>query len=250
MRRFAIRTLVLPSMLLTALAGQSSHAYDYTAPVPLHTIANFDPANGIIPFPNNLLLQGTTDLTLNIPLPADPAQAGPVLALNSLDGFSTIAPWSTTFPNALTPGSVVGGQTVHVFQVTLTGPGGGVTGVVRELASPQEYVATLASNAATGSTLAIVPTAPLKQLTSYMAVLTNGITDSTGAAVRSSLIYLLSKRTSPLCIGGTTSTIPALPASEACALEPLRQLTNLQEAAASKAGVNAPNIVLSWVATT
>ena len=247
MRRFAIRTLVLPSMLLTALAGQSAHAYDYTAPVPFHTIANFDPNNGIIPFPNNLLLRGTTDLTLNIP---NPTQIDPVSSLNSLDGFSTIAPWSTTFPAALTPSSVVGGQTVHLFQVTLTGPGGGVTGVVRELASPQEYVATLASNTATGSTLAIVPTAPLKQLTSYMAVLTNGITDATGRPVRSSLIYLLSKRTTPLCTGGTTSTVPALPASEACALEPLRQLTNLQEAAAIKAGVSSAHIVLSWVATT
>ena len=249
MRRFAIRTLALPSLLLTALAGQSVQAYDYTAPVVFHTVANFDPSNGVIPFPNNLLLQGTTDLTLNIPVPTNPAQAGPVLALNALDGFSTVAPWSTTFPAPLTASTVVGGQSVHVFQVTLTGPGGGATGVVRELASPQEYVAVLAANSAAGATLAIVPTAPLKQLTSYMAVLTNGITDSTGLPVRASLIYSFAKRPGALCVGGV-STLRALPASEACALEPLRQLVNSQEAAASHAGVNAGNIVLSWVATT
>ncbi|HEY8011317.1 MAG TPA: hypothetical protein VIE67_10000 [Rudaea sp.] len=249
MRRFAIRTLALPSLLLTVLAGQSAQAYDYTAPVPFHTVANFDPSKGVIPFPNNLLLLGTTDLTLNIPVPSNPAQAGPVLALNALDGFSTVAPWSTTFPTALTASTVVGGHSVHVFQVTLTGPGGGVTGVVRELASPQEYVAVLAANSATGATLAIVPTAPLKQVTSYMAVVTNGITDSTGLPVRASLIYSFAKRPGALCVGGA-STLRALPASEACALEPLRQLVNSQEAAASHAGVNAGNIVLSWVATT
>ncbi len=45
MRRFAIRTLALPSLLLAVMAGQSAQAYDYTAPVPFHTIANFDPTS-------------------------------------------------------------------------------------------------------------------------------------------------------------------------------------------------------------
>jgi pimeloyl-ACP methyl ester carboxylesterase len=254
MRRFAIRTKTLPLLTLSAtllavLAGQSAYAYDYTAPVRFHTVARFDPSVSVVPFPTNLLLQGTTDLTLNVPVPSNPTQAGLVNALNSVDGFSTIAPWSTTFSSALTASSVVGGHSVHVYEVTLTGPGGGVTGVVRELASPQEYVATLASNPATGATLAIVPTAPLKQLTSYMAVLTNGITDSAGVPVRSALVYSFSKRTSPLCTGGV-STIPALPANQACPLEPLRQLTNLQEAAAGRAGVTPGSIILSWTATT
>jgi pimeloyl-ACP methyl ester carboxylesterase len=249
MRRFAIRTLTLPAVLLTALAGQSAQAYDYTAPVVFHTVASFDPSNSIVPFPTNLLLQGTTDLTLNIPVANASNYGDPTVALNALDGFSTTSAWSTGFSQPLTASSVVGGKTVHVYQVTLTGPGGGVTGVVRELASPQEYVATLASNAASGATLAIIPTAPLKQLTSYMAVLTNGITDATGAPVRSSLIYGFAKRTSALCTNGV-STVPALPASQACALEPLRKLTNSQEAAAAAAGVPAASIVLSWTATT
>jgi hypothetical protein len=44
--------------------------------------------------------------------------------------------------------------------------------------------------------------------------------------------------------------VPALPASQACALEPLRQLTNAQEAAATAAGVAAGSIINSWVMTT
>lgn len=253
MRSRVLRALALPSVLLVALAGQSVHAYDYTAPVPLHTVANFDPSSSIVPFPTNLLLLGTTDLTLNIPVANATNYGDPQVALNALDGFSTVAPWSTTFSAELTASSVLGGSTVHVYEVTLTGPGGGVTGIVRELQSPQEYVATLASNTAAGADLVIVPTAPLKQLTSYMAVLTNGILDSTSMPVRSSLIYALSKRTSALCTSGGASTIPALPASQACALEPLRQLTNSQEAAASAFSadpVDPSTIVLSWVATT
>jgi pimeloyl-ACP methyl ester carboxylesterase len=250
MRRFSF-SLIPPFLLLTAFAGQSAHAYDYTAPVPLHTTAQFDPTTGAVPFPTDLLRQGSTDLTLNIPIaPGTPAaQVALYDALNSLDGFSTTAPWSTTFPAPLTAGSVAGGQSVHLYEVKTDAATGAVLGVVRELASPQEYVATLAANSATGATLALVPTRPLKQLASYMAVLTNGITDVTGAPVRPSLIYGFAKRTSPLCANGKT-TLPALPAAQACALEPLRQLTNLQEAAAKTAGVDPANIILSWTATT
>ena len=248
MRSFAIRAAALPCALLSLLSA-GAHAYDYTAPVPLHTIANFDPSNSIVPFPIDLLRQGSKDLTINAPVPSNPAQAGPVSALNALDGFSTTAPWSTSFSTSLTASSVVGGSTVRVFEVSTSAGTGAVTGVKSELKSPQQFVATLASNATTGATLAIVPTAPLKQLTSYMVVVTNGITSSTGTPIRSSLIYALAKRTTPLCTGGA-STLPALPATEACALEPLRQLTNLQEAAASAAGVTAGNIVISWTATT
>jgi pimeloyl-ACP methyl ester carboxylesterase len=82
-----------------------------------------------------------------------------------------------------------------------------------------------------------------------MAVLTNGIKNAAGGTVRGSLTYLLSQRTTPLCVGGQ-STVPALPAARACALEPLRQLTNSQVAAASAAGVAADSIVMTWVATT
>jgi pimeloyl-ACP methyl ester carboxylesterase len=245
MRRFAIRTLTLPALILAALAGQSAQAYDYTAPVAFHTVASFDPSNSIVPFPTNLLLQGTKDLTLNIPVANASNYADPQVALNALDGFSTIAPWSTTFSQPLTSSSIKTG--IHVYEVTLTGPGGGVTGVVRELKYGTDYLAGTAS--ATSTTLAIFPLIPLKQLTTYMVVLTNSILDSTGAPVRPSLIYGFAKRPSALCTNGV-STVPALPASQACALEPLRQLTNSQEAAAAAAGVPAASVVLSWTATT
>lgn len=223
--------------------------------------ARFDPATSTVPFPTNLLLSGTKDLTLNLPT-KNPANFGdPTVALNALDGFSTVAPWSTTFSVTPKAASVIAGQTVRMFEVVLTGPGGGVTKVVREL-TDKEFVTVVAPSDTAGKTLAIVPTVPLKQLTSYMVViLGNGgrdlqpphgqasITDAMGNDVTADQTYFLAKRTKPLCVSGT-STEPLLPASSACALEPLRQLINSQETAAEKVGIDPSRIVLSWVATT
>lgn len=235
------------ALSLGTLAAHDALAYDYTAPVPPHTVAGFDPSKGVIPFPNNLLLQGTTDLTLNIPVDPTAADAGPKLAMNALDGFSTTAPWSMTFSAPLAAASVAG--SVHLYEVTLSGPGGGVTGVVRELQSPQEFVATLAPSDTNGATLAIVPTKPLKQRTSYLAVVTNSLKDAGGKAVRGSFTYQLAEGKSALCSGGH-STAPFLPDAQACQLEPLRQLVNSQEAAAYGAGVAPGSIAMSWTATT
>jgi dienelactone hydrolase len=245
-----ITAAAVASLFLTVCTVRDARAdYDYTAPVTFHTVASFDPANSVVPFPTNLLLSGSADLTLNIPS-ADPTDfSDPKVAMSALDGFSTVAPWSTTFNAPIDTTSLLPGQTVRMFEVALSGPGGGVVAVHRELASPAEFVVALAPSDTTGRTLAIVPTAPLAPQTSYMAVITTGVKNAGGAAIRASLPYLLAERTTPLCSGGA-STVPALPASQACALEPLRQLVNSQEAAATAAGVAPGSIAISWVATT
>jgi len=269
--RLSLLLALSSSLALSACGGGSNSSRAQPAPpatnsggTPVTAVitARFDPTHSVVPFPTNLLLSGTTDLTLNIPV-ADPTNVGdPQVALNALDGFSTIAPWSTTFSTPPKASTIIGGQTVRVFEVTLTGPGGGVTSVVRELASPQEFVAVLAPSDTTGRTLAIVPTAPLKQLTSYMAVLIgNGgelnpanapsITDANGNDITPDTTYFLAKRTAPLCVNNA-STDPLLPSSQACALEPLRQLVNSQEYALDLFD-NAhtdTRIALSWVMTT
>jgi pimeloyl-ACP methyl ester carboxylesterase len=209
--------------------------------------AIFDPASGDptkVPIPTNLFLSGTTDLTMNIPV-ADPTDySDPLVAINALDGFSTVAPWSTNFSVAVAAASVNPGS-VKVYEVTLTGPGGAVVAVNNELVFGQDYVA-----AANGSSVAIVPIRPLKQLTSYMAVITNGIQDEDGNAATPSQTYFLSKRPTPLIDANGNSTDPLIPTATAQALEPLRQLTNFQEAAAASQGVDPETIVLSWTMTT
>ncbi len=253
-----IAAALLPSLLLTACGGGSNspRAVDTPpatnndgSPVTAIITARFAPADSVVPFPTNLLLSGTTDLTLNIPVVNANNYGDPKVAMNALDGFSTVSPWTTTFSAPPRPSSLAAGTSVRVFQVSLSGPGGGVTGITTELLPNVDYVVALAPSDASQRTLAIVPTKPLKQLTSYMVVLTNGIVDNAGNDTTPDQTYFLAKRTSPLCVDGVSQE-PLLPAATACALEPVRQLTNSQEAAAASAGIAKNKIVLSWVATT
>lgn len=256
-----VRILVavaLSSALLSACGGSSNSSRavpvvpvvnNNGAPATGVITAIYSPSTGVLPFPNNLLLQGTTDLTLNIPV-ANPNNFGdPQVALNALDGFGTVSPWTTGFSVAPKVSTLIAGQTVRAFEVTLTGTGGGVTGIVRELQPTTDFIVAVTSSDTSGRTLAIVPTKPLRQLTSYMAVITNGVTDAAGNNATPDQTYFLTKRTSPLCIGGVSQE-PLVDNATACALEPLRQLTGAQEAAAGAAGIAKANIVLSWTFTT
>ncbi len=212
--------------------------------------AQFDPAAGVVPFPNNLLLGGTTDLTLNIPVPDPTDFSNPQVAINALDGWSTVAPWTVSFSRPVNPATVVPGSSVRFYEVQLVFGGVAVAGINRELVPGQDYVAVVAGTDPTGSTVAIVPLRPLQEMTAYMAVITNGIQDMDGNVATPSQTYFLAKRTDPLVDGAGNSTEPLLDNDTAGALEPLRQLVNTHEAAASAAGVNRDNIVLSWTATT
>ncbi len=258
MRSRITLTLALSTLLLAACGGSSnSDRAVATAPAtnnngsPVNGVltARFDPTAGVVPLPNNLLLSGTTDLTLNPPV-ADPNNYGdPTVAISALDGWSTVAPMATTFNAKPDVASIVPGQSVRIFEVSLTGPGGGVTGIARELSAGAEFVTALAPSDTTGRTLAIIPTQPLQQLTSYLVVLTNDIRDARGNDATPDQTYFLSKRTAPLCVNGQ-STEPLLPAATACALEPLRQLTNSHLGAAAAAGISPDKVVVSWVFTT
>ena len=212
--------------------------------------ANFDPAGGVLPFPINLLLSGSGDLTLNIPV-ADPTDFGdPQVALNALDGFSTVSPWTFTFSDPVNPSTIVPGDTVRLFEIAFEFGTVVVDRVVAELVPGQDFVATVASTDPSGRTVAIVPLVPLKEMTGYMAVVTNGVEDSAGNIATPSQTYFLTKRTEPLITAGGVSTDPLLDNGTAQALEPLRQLTNAQESAAAGEGIARDDIVLSWTATT
>lgn len=219
--------------------------------------ARFDPTAGVVPFPINLASQGSRDLTINASI-SPTASAGEVAlttALNTLDGFSTSSPFTVTFSQPILASSIVAGTSVRFFQVEIVTSGpltGTTTRVIRELAPNTEYVATVSTT--NPNVLAVVPTRPLQQLSSYMVVVTKRVTDAVGNDASPDTTYFLTQRQSPLATGvGTAScasTDPLLPTANACALEPLRFLTNSQEAAAAAAGVTRADIVVSWVANT
>ena len=216
--------------------------------------AQFDPAAGVLPFPNNLLFNGSVDGTLNIPV-ADPNNlADPQVALNGLDGFSTVAPLTAAFSGALNPSTVQAGSTVRVFEVELINPfldpttpaPFAISAVHHELRAGVDYQANLLPQDANQTTLNIHPLLPLKPKTGYLVVLTNGIQDSSGFDASPSQTYALTKLTIPLIDANGNSVIPGLSNAQARALEPLRQLVNNQESAAASQGVAQNSIVLSW----
>lgn len=206
--------------------------------------ANFDPSAGVVPTPNNLLFLGSVDGTLNIPVP-DPADfTNPQVAINALDGWSTNAPIVTTFSNAVDPATVTAGGSVRMFEVTLSGVGGAVTSVVRELAA-NEFFPVMA----TPTQLVILPLRPLAQKSHYVVALTDSITDADDGHVVPSQIYAIIKNPDPLVVDGESTIV--LPLANAQALEPLRQLNNARETAvAAAAGISRDRIVLSWTIST
>ena len=254
-----IPALALVVSILAGCGGSSSTPRSEPAPpttnpdgTPTTDVitANFDPSNGVLPFPINLLLSGSGDLTINIPV-SDPTDFGdPQVALNALDGFSTVSPWTFTFSDPVDPATITPGNSVRLFQVQFVFGTIAVQQVVTELVPGQDYVATVAGTDPSGRTVAIVPLRPLEEMTGYMAVVTNAVQDAEGNPATPSQTYFLTKRTDPLVTEGGVSTEPLLDNETAQALEPLRQLVNAQEAAAEAVGIARDDIVLSWSATT
>lgn len=199
--------------------------------------AYFDLTARILPFPSNLLFSGTADGTLNIPV-ADPTNVSdPIVAMNALDGFSTVAPISTRFSSAIDP-STLTPASVRMFEVTLSGIGGAVTGINRELVYGTEFLPTLSTVDPTRSTLVILPTRPLKPRTSYLVMLNNEIKGANGFNPETSAHYLIAK--TPKSLIGTP----------AASLEPVRQLVNFQETALANLGIPKDQIILSWTFST
>ena len=199
--------------------------------------ASFNPATGVIPFPNNLLFAGSQDNTLNIPVDADADQtlSNPTVALNQLDGFSTVAQIVTTVSEPLDADSLVLGDTVRVFEVTTPDAPiearSAVISSVGEVTDP-----TAMSVLEQDNQLIILPVTPLKPSTAYMVVLTDGILDQDGEAMGASLVYRLLK-------GTTVLTNPDL--------EALRQAVQTHTAVLNgQLDIDPANVVLSWVFTT
>lgn len=226
-------TLLSASVLLTACGGSD---YNFDKPVvPVVTAAPhgpiFDPANKKIPSTNDLLFQGSTDGTLNIPNP----DSNPVIAaVNELDGFSTSNPILADFGMTLDPTSLIIGDSIHVYEVTKQGAG--ITGVLREVTPAEMFAVPIGDKA---MTLALIPKVPLKESTSFLVVLTNKIKAQDGKPTQTPSVYALTK-----------SSVEYKSGDDYEALEPLRKLTNNMEAIAVSQSVAKDSIVLSWSFTT
>lgn len=147
----------------------------------------FDPGNGVLSVPNDLLFSGTTDGTLNLPADDVTDYADPTVAMSALDGWSTTNPFvlAIDFPagTSLDASSVFDAASVKVYecQPKLLTENCTVAG---ELTFGVDFIAQ-----ASGNSIAVVPLKPLKAKTAYILALTNNLRDSNGKAVAGSSTY-------------------------------------------------------------
>ena len=191
-----------------------------------------------MPFPNDLYFSGSKDGTVNIQGLSDPTNySNPLVAINTLDGFSSTAPITEQFNKPLDPKSLSGN--VYVFSVT-TDPtlGYAVTGVNGLLTEGTDY--TLSVSAANPSVLEITPTGTLGANASYMVVTTNGIKDTNGDSAGASPDFTTIKNA---IANNTTPSNPLLAQAE-----PL--FAAMLGAANQAAGINPSSVSMIWTFTT
>ena len=243
--------------------------------VTVGAVSDYDLAGSVLPFPNDLLFQGSTDGTVNIPVADDNDLADPQVAINGVDGFSTLAPMSTGFSAALDPASI-NGTSVRLYKVAfLAGPGTPINPAsISKLTFGVDYVATISSVDTTGSTLVIVPLKPLDAKTGYAVLITDDLMGTDGKPVAISTSYLLTRgseliadlaATPPFTAddifvgvlqpddGATQAEIDEA-YSTAATLEVLRsQVVNPSEAAlvaADPDAITSSDVILHWTFTT
>lgn len=173
------------------------------APLSRTTSVNFDPANQVIPFPNNLLFEAADDAeldgTLNAPIDEDdPASAQLIEGLNDLNGFSTIAAWRLEFTNEVDESSLVAGETVRVFKLETEGDTYPArtrgTGVEKELVAGRDFEVEYLDGDGEGPyRIRIVPTRALAHDATYAAIITDGVRDTDGHRVASPIEWSVAR---------------------------------------------------------
>ncbi len=209
MKRLMLGIAVTSALGLTACDGESvDQITEGTLPLVPQSQMVYDPAAGLLPLPNDLLFNGTSDGTLNIPGEEGGDYTNPEYALGALDGWSTVAPISltVTLPNdtegnqlSIMESSVLQPGAVRMFEATV---GGALSSdsectaeasvsackVGEELTFGVDFV-----TAVSGNSIVIVPLKPLKAKQSYIYVTTDLVQDSTGRAIAPSTSYALLK---------------------------------------------------------
>ena len=228
----------------------------------------FDPSNGVLSVPNDLLFSGTPDGTLHIPIKRDkdgniisgekdedgneiesPNYADPSTALGSNDGWSIAQPFvlNLDFPagTSLDGNSLLNANSVRVFEALMGGDSSDAdcTSLTRGLAC--KIVSELAFGETgdfvtqqSGNNLVVVPLKPLKAKTTYILALTDSLHDSNGNAVAGSTTYEVVQQditTHPLATEDQLS---------------LQAVINSFETAVSAAGVAKSSIIYTMAMTT
>lgn len=215
MKKLLVSTCILAALGLAGCGGDTIEDIQADTEVvqPVSRVL-FDPANGNLNIPNDLLMLPSDgqvfDFTLNIPV-ADSTDFGdPQNALNTQDGWSTNYPFQLNIDVAdgvsLDASTLASG--VRIFEATLgldiadadcqqiQVPSAGCK-MGAELQFGVDFVLQLADS----DTITVVPLKPFKAAQGHMLVITDALLDSTGAGVKGSTTWELVKQdinTNPL----------------------------------------------------
>jgi hypothetical protein len=229
----------------------------------------FDPSKRIIPFPNDILRSNGKvalpnpatgqPLTAQDCAPTTDAMTLLLCGLNTLDGFSTIAPpisenglKSDAVAQASIDKTTLTTQTVGLIALTSTAPAGE--------RNPMSPSFTPCLNCLSSSDAHDMPQTspqelqwrldvPLDEKTTYLAYVTSDVKDDKGRNVIANPVFALLRLTNPLVKGGK-SQVNSLTDAQASQLEPLRAALQPALDVLENAGVARSNVALAWVFTT
>lgn len=244
-----ISKVLRPALIaLTLLPVACDDGSDLENSLPQGNVAVFSLGFGLVPAPNDLLGFNSVDDTLDLP---NDEQLDPVDSINATDGWSTSAHMDVSFFRALDPGSLSIGPagTIRLFEVTVQDEvgsiGGEVTAVLGEIdpssGTGPAMDAVLAEEDVLARTMRLRVTRPLLPETSYMLLLTDGITDSSGVPAERSIEF-------DLLLGEAIDPLDAS-IGELAELQPLVQ-SMLDQAVTFDSGLDPDSVVLALTFST
>ena len=260
MKKLAISLAVISALSLSACNDETiedvqKEAEDNGAQIVATSRVIFDPSNGVLSVPNDLLFSGTTDGTLHMPgeKGADgeallmPDYSDPSTALGSNDGWSIAQPFALAlnFPggSSLDDSSLLNTDSVRVFEAVMGGDAsdadctsltrGLACKIVSELAFGVDFI-----TQKSGNNIVVVPLKPLKAKTTYILALTDSLQDTDGNAIAGSTTY-----------EAVQQDINTKPLGSAAQLG-LQAVINSFETAVSSAGVEKSSIIYTMAMTT
>jgi pimeloyl-ACP methyl ester carboxylesterase len=237
MTKFTCRGLLVGS-LVAAIGCAPEVKKDEPLAQSAATIAIFAPdaaapCNSVLPFPSDLAKDPVTG-RLNIPFceSDSPMQVGIKMGLRSLDGYGLGSTLHTRFSRALDPDSLEGA--VMLIDTS--------TGLPVQIS--------VSFSAQADNTLYILPAAPLKEKTRYVAAVTTAVKDSSGNPIVADQVFTFAKSRTPLVDADGYSRYTALPDDAAYGLEGLRQAFSAMFEALEGGGIPREQIAVAWPFTT
>lgn len=180
---------IITLLALTACSDSDNDRRRQTPEEPTVAVSYDSTANPPdLPFPNAVYREDDGRLALPLPADADPDDLGnAAVAVNTLDGFSTIAPLHIDFAETIDATSIAPGSNVRVFEISVDSEGLPES-VIAELENEVDYRVSI--SAVTESRLLIKPLRPLRGEAHYLVAVTSGLNAANGLAMGPSDDYL------------------------------------------------------------